>query len=169
MRSYQLFFRRSLWKKFRKNKAALLSTYVLGIMIFFALLAPLLANEKPLFVKYGDDIFFPAFSVSDVTELKNKETEKKELTPSDQVDWKHMKLDRVIWAPVAYSPGKSDQVNTDYSAPSAKTHWLGTTRNGSDVFSGLIHAARNDNKNPKMAKIFSTHIILFIIPGLIIE
>lgn len=136
------FFRLALWKQFRRNKPALVSSFILAAMFVLALFAPLVATDKPWFAKNGDEVFFPAFSFSDAIELTNQETGKKESMHADQVDWKHRKLDKVIWAPVAYSPGKSDQVKTDYDAPSLKRHWLGTTKNGSDVFSGLIHGAR---------------------------
>ena len=45
-------FRNLVWKQFRKNKIALVSFYVLVALAMFALLAPLIANEKPLCIKY---------------------------------------------------------------------------------------------------------------------
>jgi peptide/nickel transport system permease protein len=75
------------------------------------------------------------------------------------MDWKHLDLEKVFWAPCAYSPGKSDIENSDRVGPSDQQtftknngekiimpkkfkHWLGTTKNGADVLSGLIHGIK---------------------------
>lgn len=141
-RTEHTFFSSQGWKHFRKNKAALISVYVLFFLLLIALLAPVIANEKPLFAEYNGELFFPAFSFSDVIEIKNNTTGKPETLQANQVDWKQMHLTKVIWAPVNYSPGKSDQAKADYVSPSFKNHLLGTAKNGSDVLSGLIHGTR---------------------------
>ena len=131
-----------LWIHFRKNKPASVSLYILFFLVLIALLAPVIANDKPLYAKYNGEIFFPAFSFSDVIVLTNAETGRKEFVQASQLNWKQMKLDKVVWAPVEYAPGKSDPVENDYISPSAKKHLLGTTKNGSDVLSGLLYGTR---------------------------
>ncbi len=133
------FFSGSVWKHFRKNKPALVSLYVLLAWILIALLAPVIANEKPLFVKYNGQFFFPAFSFSNTIEM-NKEGQK-EILQANQVDWNQLKPEKIIWAPIPFSPGKSNPEQADYFVPSKK-HFLGTTKNGSDVLAGLIHGTR---------------------------
>jgi len=135
------FFHGDGWKHFRRNKAAKLSLYLLTAFTIIALLAPVIANEKPLLVKYNGHIFFPAFSFSDVMVIKNEKTGQEEMIQSGEVDWKHQKTDYAIPAPVPFSPGRSDPSNPDYSPPGTH-HLLGTTRNGGDVLSGLIHGMR---------------------------
>ena len=141
IRSERLFLSGSAWKHFRKNKTALISLRLLTFLLIIAVFAPLLSNEKPLFAEYNHEFFFPAFSFSKVIIITNADG-KNELLPANQVDWKHLKLKKVIWPPVSYSPGKSDNTNPDYDSPSLKKHFLGTTKNGADVLSGLIHGAR---------------------------
>src|SRR5690348_859640 len=102
----QIRFRKFTWDQFKKNKPALFSLYVLGFIAVIALLAPVIANNRPLYVKYNDEIFFPAFSGKKTMEVKT-ESGTEEINP-DAADWKQMKLDAVIWAPVVYSPGNSD-------------------------------------------------------------
>jgi peptide/nickel transport system permease protein len=131
----------SAWKHFRKNKPAVISLIILAAMIFVAAFAPLIANEKPWFVKYNGQFFFPAFSFSKVIEVENKNNGKKEFLPAEEIDWKQINSERIVQAPVPFSPGRSDFSHADYYPPSKK-HLLGTTKNGSDVLSGLIHGAR---------------------------
>ncbi len=138
----KIFFMGPGWKHFRKNKPASISMYILFFLALIALLAPVIANDKPLFAKQNGEIFFPAFSFSEVIELKNSETRQNEILQSSQVNWKQLKLEKVWWAPIAYSAGKSDPLHPDYSSPSVKGHLLGTTKNGADVLSGLIHGTR---------------------------
>lgn len=129
------------WQQFRKNKAAWISCLILAVTLVIALIAPFLANEKPWYANYENENYFPAFSFRQTIEMTNPLTEKKQMIPYGQVEWKKLKLKKVIWAPVPFSPGISDQENSDYQAPS-KQHVLGTTKNGADVFSGLIHGSR---------------------------
>ncbi|MCX6292514.1 MAG: ABC transporter permease [Bacteroidetes bacterium] len=136
------FFSGMVWKHFRKNKPALISLYVLLSFLFVALLAPILANDKPLYISYQGQVFFPAFSFSKTILFDNKETGKKETLVISQVDWKKLKPDHELWPLIPFYPGKSDPLHADYSPPSPVNHFLGTAKNGADVLSGLIHGTR---------------------------
>jgi hypothetical protein len=102
---------------------------------------------------------FPAFSFSNNCEVKNPETGEVENIQYDIADWKHMDAETIIFAPVAYSPNKTDYDNADYVSPNGKQifiiatgeeteiplkfrHWLGTNKAGEDVLSGLINGTR---------------------------
>lgn len=123
-----------------------------------AILAPVLANERPLYCRYQGVNLFPAFTFKHIYTIK-KENGGEEILKLDATDWKQMQLEKVIWAPIAYSPGKSDWLNANCVAPSAPQkfkdpggqlvdmpsrfrHLLGTTGSGGDVLAGLIHGAR---------------------------
>ncbi len=147
------------WKQFKKNKASLFSMYVLGVLIFIGVLAPLLANNAPLYCKYKGTTMFPAFSFRDYVEITDPANGKTEKLRFDIADWKHMKFDAVVWAPIVYSPGKTDLLNSDYVAPGGEQrfkgengqivplpkrfwHFLGTSKRGEDVMAGLVHGTR---------------------------
>lgn len=151
-------FRTYAWKQFKKNKPAYFSYRVLLCLIVIAILAPILANDQPLYMKYKDSHLFPAFSFSNKVDVKD-ENGNIETLQYDIVDWKRLDAETVIWAPIAYSPNKTDLDNSDYVGPSdaqkfidkdgneiempAKfKHWLGTNKRGEDVLSGLIHGTR---------------------------
>jgi peptide/nickel transport system permease protein len=153
-----LFNRRNAWKQFKKNRVATFSLYVLAFFAFIALLAPLIANERPLYMKYLGENFYPAFSFQKKYQLKNANGNGENMQ-LDITDWKHLPVQKVIWTAIPYSPNKSDYVNANYVSPFGKQlfqnkdgqlvsmphrfrHWLGTGQRGEDLLSGLIHGAR---------------------------
>ncbi|HKR03376.1 MAG TPA: ABC transporter permease [Bacteroidia bacterium] len=144
-------------KKLRSNKPVLISFYILIVLALIALLAPVIANEKPLYVSYKGYSLFPAFSFKTNLLLKINDTE--EHLQYDLVEWKKLKCDKIIFAPVAYSPSKTDYTNADYVSPNGEQvfinekgvpekmpvqfkHWLGTDKLGRDVLAGLIYGTR---------------------------
>lgn len=132
-------------RQFRKKRTAVVSLYIAGFIGLVALLAPFLANEKPLYCVYQGTVYFPAFREVAVSmgltdfpkEFMNK-------------DWATLHYDHVIYAPVPYSPLNQDEKNVHSVGPFAQqdvpsrqfTHWFGTDELGRDVLSGLIHGAR---------------------------
>jgi peptide/nickel transport system permease protein len=152
-------FRRHAWKQFKKNKPAYISLYILGFLTLLSLFAPVLANEKPLYIKYKGQSFFPAFSFKNNYAVKDPATGKTETLQLDIAQWKRMEFESVIWAPVTWSPGKEDKDNRNFVGPGAPQkfttknneaiymparfkHWLGTNNGGEDVLAGLIHGGR---------------------------
>ncbi len=145
-------------KQFRHNKPAYFSFFILLFLAIIALCAPIIANQKPLYIKYEGKSYYPAFSFKNNYSIIKKDGSKENIQ-LDIADWKHMQLDKVIWAPITYSPGKTDLLNTGYKAPgeqqffrdnSGKTvempkrfrHFLGTGSLGDDLAAGLVHGAR---------------------------
>lgn len=146
------------WKQFRSHKPALVSLYVLTFLVVIAILAPVLANEKPLYVRYHDQSFYPALSWKDQFVVVDKNG-KEEIIQADIAEWKRMPFDQVIWAPIPYSPEKTDRLNSGYKGPrddqsfmdadgkiiqmpARFRHIMGTNSLGEDVLSGLIHGTR---------------------------
>jgi peptide/nickel transport system permease protein len=138
------------------NIQKLLRRISYSILIFFvliAVLAPIISNDRPLYMKYKGHQFFPAFSFSEKYIIEGEELQ------LDITDWKHLDAEKIIFAPVSYSPGKKDFINADYidpsggqlfknkngqlvEMPSRFRHWLGTNKMGEDVLAGLIHGTR---------------------------
>ena len=52
---------RVVWKQFKKNKPALLSLMGIVLLGILALSADLLAGDKPYYMKYKGETYFPAF------------------------------------------------------------------------------------------------------------
>ncbi len=148
------------WKQFKKNKPAYWSFKTLVVLIALALLAPVLANDRPLYCKYKGHSLFPALSFKHIIELKDPQTGTTEILNYEQAEWKTMQLESVYWAWLSvYAPGKTDMDNSNRVSPFEQQiftkankeqiiiplrfkHWLGTTNNGGDVLSGLLHGIK---------------------------
>ena len=156
-------FKKYAWAQFKKNKPALVSLYILFSLVVLALFAPLIANDQPLYCKYQDNTYFPAFTTminpSKTVSVLNKETGILEYLQFDITDWRKLYLESVVWAPIPYSPDKGDKYNREYVSPidnqrfkdsdneiielpTRLRHFLGTDNIGRDLASGLIHGTR---------------------------
>ncbi len=133
--------------------------FYLGIIIFYffiALFAPILANEKPLFFSINGKYYFPAINNNSYIELPDSSGILVKIR-TNTIDWKNLKTDEIIFAPVCWSPSHSDLLNT-YSSPFARQHYykdekitdlpfrfrhfMGTGKTGNDVLAGLIYGSR---------------------------
>lgn len=134
-----------------KNKSLKRCLRALVFLVIVALLAPLLANDKPLFCRYKSAWLFPAFSGK-----RTVVTGDTSLNYNMGKDWKQLDADIILFPPCAWSPGTLDPDNAPRKSPFDKQwlshkngspgplplryrHWLGTTQNGQDVLSILIH------------------------------
>ncbi|MDA8535585.1 ABC transporter permease [Flavobacteriales bacterium] len=153
-------FKKYAWTQFKKNKIALVSLYLLFALIFIALFAPYIANDRPLYAKYEGNALYPAFASETRTDsIYNAKGDFVQVLQYDITDWRQLNLTSVVWAPIPYSPASMDRYNRDYAAPSGKQrfknaageiidipskfrHKLGTDGIGRDLASGLIHGTR---------------------------
>lgn len=124
-------------KQYRKNKLGIIALYVVFFLVLIALVADILANNKPIICTYKGTFYSPVFKQYAVdlgiskweTELLN-------------VDWKSLEYDFAIWPPVRFYFSDVDLFN-NMSGPSVSDgHFLGTDGIGRDVLSGLIHGSR---------------------------
>ncbi|HJY64660.1 MAG TPA: ABC transporter permease [Ignavibacteria bacterium] len=124
-------------KQYKKNRLAIIALYFVIFFVVIALVADLLANNKPVICTYKGTFYAPVFKQYMVdlgiskwdTELLN-------------VDWKSLEYDFAIWPPVRYYFSDVDLFN-NMAAPSVSSgHFLGTDGIGRDVLSGLIHGSR---------------------------
>ncbi|MBL7936716.1 MAG: ABC transporter permease, partial [Bacteroidia bacterium] len=137
-----------------KNRALKQCVRIFLMLVFIAILAPFIANDKPLVFKYKGQWLFPAFSFKHKV-IINNET----INYNMGREWKFLNSDICIFPICAYSPNTIDANNAPRKSPFAKQimilkneqiipmpfkfrHWLGTTQNGTDVLSGIIHGSR---------------------------
>ncbi len=152
-----------MWKRFKSDRIGKFLLFCLGLIVFTALFADILATNQPLYVRYKGNSWFPAFSAllnperSEI--VTDPKTGAKETLQFDILDWKELNKESVVWALVPWSPGKPDALNRDYTGPFDEQkmkaddgnivaanfkfrHHFGTDQLGNDLLSGLIHGSR---------------------------
>ena len=130
----------SFWRitrrEFRKNRPALFSFYLLVGMTIIALSADLLAGNKPYYMVYEGETYYPAFRQYGVhigllewpQELRTRK------------NFKRYAYTDAIFPIIPYAPDEI-LLSKKYRSPGAE-HIFGTDRLGRDVLSGLIHGTR---------------------------
>ncbi len=139
---------KKVWQRILHRRGAVAGGVFLAGLVLVAYLAPLLANNEPLYIRYDGKAHFTAFRGlfpfdkllgPDAVALKLQQDPDWLLGLSTLPD---PKVGRVILPPVPYAPlqQRLDDVN---AAPSAATkHYFGCDDNGRDVLSRMVHGAR---------------------------
>lgn len=149
----------TLWQRLKRNRFAMAAMVFLVVLVTLALLAPFIANHKPLYAVYKGQTFYPAFTSKVKYTVVDPATKQTEDIDIEEADWKQMNLESAVWPLIPYSPGRSDLMNANYVSPGGdqlfrtgdgKTipmpsrfkHLLGTGVRGDDTLAGLIHGIR---------------------------
>ncbi|MBC6905458.1 ABC transporter permease [Saccharophagus sp. K07] len=127
---------------FRSNRRAWWSFWIFMVIFILSLGAELIANDRPLLIRYQGSFYFPAFV--DYTEADlGGDFE----TSADYHDpWlrEHIENDGwILWPPVPYSY-KTHINNLPGPAPTppSRDNWLGTDDQARDVFARVIYGFR---------------------------
>lgn len=137
--------RGQVWRRFREKPVNRWSVGVLYALLFIALTADFLANEKPLYCQIDGQPYWPVLrSYAVDLGLQEPRGEFK------RMNWLTQEYESVIRAPIPYSPTTIDRRNMRALGPFERQntagrrfhHWLGTDELGKDVAAGLIHGTR---------------------------
>ena len=148
-----------LWKPLLKSWTARISVFIIATMVLMALLADILANEKPLYCSYQGNHYFPGLSSLPNFSLHDAKGEVEQTLVFSEVDWHKLPLQSVVWAPIPFGPEYVDKANRvkispfapqyyrnaegeKIAAPFRFRHHLGTDEQGKDLLSRLIHGTR---------------------------
>ena len=127
---------------FRANKRGFWSLWLFLILFFVSLFAELIANDKPILVRYENQFYVPilkdypetVFGGFLETETEYADPEVRELI--EEKGW-------ILWPLVRFS---YDSVNYELKvpapAPPSELNWLGTDDQGRDVIARLIYGFR---------------------------
>ncbi len=129
-------------ERFVKNKKALFSLKLFGVIFFVSLFAEFIANDKPILVKYGERFYFPIFNEIYETEFGGDfevPTDYRDLYITNKIESNGF----ILWTPIKYG---ADTINYELSAPAPTSpsleNILGTDENGRDIFARLIYGLR---------------------------
>jgi microcin C transport system permease protein len=125
------------YKRFKKDRVAVLSVWVLLVMFFFSFTAELWANNHPHVLKYHGKLYFPLVKDYHPTELG--------LENIYVMDYKNLKLeegDWAVWPVIQWNPYDSNKNVDTYPSPPTKDNWIGTDESGRDVMTRLLYGFR---------------------------
>lgn len=122
------------WKRFKARKSAFYSAIAFLLMVVMTFIAPMLANNKPLYLSYKGESYFPVF---------------KDYHPKDfgfknvlVVNYKKLELsdsDTVVWPIIKWDPLSSNANVDSYPSPPSATNIMGTDESGRDVFARILY------------------------------
>jgi peptide/nickel transport system permease protein len=119
-----------VWHHFRRRRLAMAGLWVSVALFVVALLAPVLANDRPLLLRYQGHWHCPLWSHEEGIGLDT---------------WKELREqmgrgDFALWPLISYSPTEYNLLEN--LEPPSHRHWFGTDDSGRDVLSRMIYGAR---------------------------
>ena len=130
------------WRNFRNNRRAFVSLIIFSVVFLLSLFSELLANDKPLLIKYKGEFLFP-FAVTYTDRFFNGDFD-------TEADYQDMFIQNEIadngWAIFTLIPYSYNTV--DYAldkatpTPPSWVHWLGTDDEGRDILARILYGIR---------------------------
>ncbi|EOJ8496036.1 ABC transporter permease subunit [Escherichia coli] len=154
------------WARFRHNRRGYWSLWIFLLLFGLSLCSELIANDKPLLVRYDGSWYFPL--------LKNYSESDFGGPLASQADyqdpWLKQRLENngwVLWAPIRFG-ATSINFATDkpFPSPPSRQNWLGTDANGGDVLAGALqgyYGGKVDLWGQRFIEVWSGMPTLFLI------
>lgn len=130
------------WRAFAQNRRAKFSAVILLVMLLISAISELIANDKPLIIKYKGEFLFPML-VSYTDEFFGGDFP----TEADYKDEFIIKeINNNGWMLMPLIPFAYDTVDYNLQNPAptppSDTHWLGTDDEGRDIFARILYGIR---------------------------
>jgi microcin C transport system permease protein len=129
-------------QRFRRNRRGYVSLWIFIGFFGLSLFSELLANDRPLLIRYAGDFYFPLTSAYPETAFGGEfeaEADYRDPYVGDLIEadgW-------MLWPPVRFA---YDTINYDLPspapAPPSAVNWLGTDDKGQDVVARLLYGFR---------------------------
>jgi len=153
-------------RQFYRNRLAVWSLRIFYVILFIAISADFIANERPIYCELDGESHFPVFRQY-LVDLGLATWDEKFISTK----WLEQKYDYAIFAPITYSETTRDAKNNKFKSPFGEQnfeegsnrgwHYLGTERIGQDVAAGMIHGTRTAMLVGLVAMSIATLIGLF--------
>lgn len=129
-------------RQFRRNRRGWYALWIFLFLFFGTLGAELIANDKPLLVKYDGAFYTPVFKSYPETAFGGEfetEADYRDLYVQELIEDKGW----MLWPPVRYSYRTINyNLQVPAPAPPSAENWLGTDDQGRDVVARLIYGFR---------------------------
>ena len=133
----------SRWQRFKKSRIGYASLWIFMILFGLSMCAELIANDKPLIVRYQGHLYFPIVQNQPETVFGGDFA-----TPTDFLDpdIRHNITSAGNWAIYPIIPYSYETLNyfsqVPNPAPPSAENWFGTDDRGRDVLARLIYGFR---------------------------
>lgn len=130
------------WARFRHNRRGYWSLWIFAVIFLLSLASELIANDKPLLVRYQDRWYAPVLRDYSETAFGGAFA-----TPADYQDpWLQQQIAThgwALWAPVRFGATSINfATDTPFPSPPSAQNWFGTDANGSDVLARILYGTR---------------------------
>lgn len=129
--------------QFRANKRGYRSFWLFAVLLSVCLFAELIANDRPLLVKYDGRFYAPVFTEYPETTFGGDFETATDYRDKYVQELIAAKNGWIIWPPIRYS---YDTINYDLPQPApsppTRDNWLGTDDQGRDVMARVIYGFR---------------------------
>ena len=128
---------RKRYTRFTSLRRAVVSVWIIGLLLFISLTAELWANSKPLVMKYNGSIYFPVVKTYYPTVFGQDGfvTDYRKIDLAENGNW-------AVWPIVKWDPYESNQSLGTYPGGPSRDNLFGTDDRGRDVLSRLIYGFR---------------------------
>jgi len=128
---------RKRWSRFKKNKAAIISIWILAFLFFFSFTAELWSNSKPIMMHYDGRLYFPV-----ITNYHPSDFGRHDIFVMDYRSLHFTHSDWAVWPLVQWDPFESNSTVDYYPSAPTKDNLLGTDDRGRDVLTRLLYGFR---------------------------
>jgi microcin C transport system permease protein len=125
------------YRRFKRNKLAVLSTWLVLILVFFSMTAEFWSNSQPNFMRYQGKLYAPLFFTYHPTEFGRDD-----IFVMDYRSLEFKEGDWALWPVVRWDPFESNAKVDSYPAPPSADNLLGTDDRGRDVLTRLLYGLR---------------------------
>ncbi|RAU32327.1 ABC transporter permease subunit [Pantoea sp. RIT413] len=133
---------RQRWQRFCHNRRGYWSLWLFLLIFLLSLAAELLANEKPLLVRYQQRWYVPL-----LVDYSEQDYGGVFATAADYQDpWLQQRIAQqgwALWAPIRFSDSTINfATRSPFPSPPSAQNWLGTDASGGDVLARLLYGTR---------------------------
>lgn len=125
------------YRRFKRNKLAVISCWLVGALIFLSMTAEYWANSKPLIMKYHGDLYVPLFFDYHPTVFGRED-----IYVMDYRSLEFGENDWVAWPLVQWDAFESNKSAESYPSPPTEYNVMGTDDRGRDVLTRLLYGLR---------------------------
>lgn len=125
------------YRRFKRNKLAVFSSWAIILLLFFTATAEFWANSTPIVMKYQGEIYLPLVKTYHPTVFGRED-----IFVMDYRSLEFKNGDWAAWPLIQWDPFESNTTVDTYPAPPTKHNLMGTDDRGRDVLTRLLYGLR---------------------------